>query len=47
MIYYSKGMIEKRYDYLMVNPWKDNDIPPETFMSLIHSLILNAYMFGL
>ena len=22
----------KRYDYSLVNPWKDNDIPPETYI---------------
>ena len=35
MIYYSKGKIGKgmtRYDCLLVNPWKDNEISPETFI---------------
>ena len=35
MILYSKGMTAKRYDYSLVNPQKDNEIPPETFMRLI------------
>ena len=39
MIYYSKGMIVRRYNYLLVNPLKDNEIPPETFKRLTHSLL--------
>ena len=42
MIYYSKGITVKRYDYWLVNPWKDYEIPPETFMRLIHSLNMIA-----
>ena len=29
----------RRYNYSLVNPWKDNEIPPETFIRLIHSLL--------
>ena len=39
MIYYPTGMIMKRYNYALVNPWKDNEIQPETFMRLTYSLI--------
>ena len=41
MIYYSKGITVKRYDYSLVNPWKDNEIPPEPFLKLIHYKITN------
>ena len=43
MIYllYIKRYDYKRCDYSLVNPWKDKEIEPETFMRLTYSIGYN------